>query len=253
MLKYVNKIASEAETHFEWRFLQAKYQLSNETHTQSVSGVSATFRTRTFREYLRAIDYQDEGFLIREILERIEPNDVFWDVGSNIGSYSCFIGQEVEKVVAVEPHPQTAARLAENCRLNEVDVSILELALGNSSGKTDLHLPNRFGDQLGVGTFTMQRQKGDQPICSVPVERGDSIIEQRNLPEPTVMKIDVEGAEYDVLKGFKTALESCRLIFCELHDRYVDQDLVINYLTEAGFSVDILRNRSQEVHIIARS
>lgn len=248
----VDQLASEAQTHLEWRYLQTRHRLTGNTHTNTVAGVSATFYTETFREYLRARDYQNESFLIHRLLDEVEPADVFWDIGANIGTHSCYVGQRVSDVISIEPHPWTALRLVENCRMNDVDATVLEMALSNESGTTELCIPDRFDDELGVGTFTTKDHDDTNTVCSAPVTTGDSALTEHDLPRPTVLKIDVEGAEYDVLRGFETALESCRAIFCEVHERYVDSDPIVDLLTNNGYSVKLLRTRSRETQLVAR-
>lgn len=53
----------------------------------------------------------------------------------------------------------------------------------------------------------------------VAVTRGDALIENKNLPYPSVIKIDVEGYEEEVLKGLLATLTrpECRAVFCEMH------------------------------------
>jgi hypothetical protein len=79
---------------------------------------------------------------------------------------------------------------------------------------------------------------------------GDSLVQKESVPEPTVMKIDVEGAEVRVLRGLEATLRNseCRLIFCEVHfpmkdgirspEDYGDDPYeVYDILRDHGFSI----------------
>ncbi|QSW99644.1 FkbM family methyltransferase [Haloterrigena alkaliphila] len=252
MLETADELVSKAQDHAEWRYLQARHYLNSGIYENTIDGVSATFHTDSFREFLRAVDYQNEAFLIRAIIEEVETDDVFWDIGANIGTHTCYIGQLVANVVSVEPHPRTASRLAENCDLNNIDATVVESAIGSDKGTIDLHVPNNLDDELGLGTFTTRGVANSSNICTVPQTTGDDLVDNRDLATPTVMKIDVEGAEHDVLTGFDIALESCRVIFVEVHDRFVEPEAITETLTESGYEVETLHDRARENHIVAK-
>lgn len=90
------------------------------------------------------------------------------------------------------------------------------------------------------------------------IRPGDDVIAEGGQI-PTVLKIDVEGAENDVLAGLQTTLRraDCRLVVIEIHEGFLSlfgahEDDVINRLEGSGFDVSILTRRSPEnYHIIA--
>lgn len=251
MLQTAAHVIDEAHTHLHWQYLQTRYRINDGTVENEIGGVDAEFRAETFREYLRAIDYQNEAPLIRSILDASTPDDVFWDVGANVGTHSCFVGQRTSEVVAVEPHADTADRLRENYRRNGVDATVVDRALGDETGELELKIPDRFEEELGVGTFTAAADADGTTVSTVPIVRGDELVESEGLPAPTVMKIDVEGAELDVLRGCENALEQCRVVVCEIHPRFVDPDAVRDLLREHGFAIETVDRRHREEQIRA--
>ena len=96
---------------------------------------------------------------------------------------------------------------------------------------------------------------------NIKKKRGDDLI--GDIEPPTIVKIDVEGAEVNVIRGMKKALssESCRLLYCEVHtgsqggpsvedfDGTVDE--LKELLKDCGFEISIFSNRNNEFHIKA--
>ena len=137
----------------------------------------------------------------------VRGGGVIVDVGANIGNHAVYFGAYLaEKVIAIEPAPETFSLLERNLRLNDMDnVLPLECAAGAESGNGVIFRPpgyvTNFGSVqvrfLGPGDFV----KGD----AISIESLDSILQQNadwvgDLPV-TLLKIDVEGSELAVLRG----------------------------------------------------
>lgn len=81
---------------------------------------------------------------------------------------------------------------------------------------------------------------------------GDRLIENRTVPSPTVLKIDVEGAELDDLRGLDETLagEDSRLLYIELHGRIAEfggsWEELREYLRERRFSIETITRRGGE-------
>ena len=72
---------------------------------------------------------------------------------------------------------------------------------------------------------------------------GDSLIDRDDLPSPDVVKIDVEGAELQVIQGLSSALANARVVYCEVHPQHVDEEDVFDALRSLGFTVERLGTR----------
>jgi len=85
-------------------------------------------------------------------------------------------------------------------------------------------------------------------------KNGDDFISNNYLTIPNVIKIDVEGAELEVLKGLEDTIKQkkCRAIFCEVHPKYLNTDVseLINFLTNKGFESKTFDKRRSEYHIL---
>ncbi|QKY21771.1 FkbM family methyltransferase [Halolamina sp. CBA1230] len=246
-----NSVFSSITDHLEWRLLQLRYRLNSGTVKRSVGEIESSFNVDSFREFLRVTDYQDEDFVIECLLERVRPDDVFWDIGANIGTYSCYVGQKVERTIAVEPFPDNARRAQKNCQLNGIDATIVKYALGEHREKASLAPPESDQSVAGVGTFSLQNTSTSSESIDVNVVPGDELAREESLPLPDVMKIDVEGGELDVLEGFDNGLRNARIVLVEVHPSHVEQSEVTDVLESGGLSVEVLRQRNDEVHLLA--
>ncbi|AAG19468.1 conserved hypothetical protein [Halobacterium salinarum NRC-1] len=244
-------LLASVSNHFEWRYLQFRYRISSERISRTIGSVESSFHVDTYREFLRVVDYQNEEFVIEALLDTIRSDDVLWDIGANIGTHSCYIGQKAGQTIAIEPFPDNAQRARENCSLNDVDATVCEYAVGAHEGEATLAVPDTDDNVVGVGTFSLQTDARNAQSVDVDVVPGDQIIQNRGVALPDVIKIDVEGGEADVLRGFDRGLQNARAVLVEVHPRYVDRDEITRLLESHGFSVSILRQRNDEVHVLA--
>ncbi|WP_206664918.1 FkbM family methyltransferase [Halorubrum salsamenti] len=192
-----------------------------------------------------------ERSIIKDLLTTIDSNDVFYDIGANVGTYTCFAAAELGsgRTVAFEPEPENADRLQDNLELNSLDAKIIRVALSDTDGTVDFALT---GEEAGEGQHAIATNS-DGRTLKVETARGDTIVEKRKLPKPTVVKIDVEGAELSVLRGLQeTIRESCRLIYVEVHSEKIadfggDVSDVEKFLTDAGFELTEMSRRGSEI------
>jgi len=132
----------------------------------------------------------------RVLQERLEPGNVFLDIGGNLGflslTASALVG-EGGRVIYAEPNPNLAARFKASLARNAIrNVEVIEAAIGEREGETALNVPVHHGKaQLAKGT-------------GIRMVTGDSLL--RFVPEGArlFVKIDVEGYEEKILHGMPT-------------------------------------------------
>lgn len=220
---------------------------TRESVTASVGGVTATFGVPTTQEafWLRNLD--DEEAAVREdVVGEVRDGDVFWDGGANIGLVSCFAGGAATvEVVAFEPFPENARKLRDNLERNGLAerATVREVALGAATGTGDLAVAENWD--------TMHSLAGDgAETIEVAVVRGDELVD---VSAPDVLKIDVEGAERDVLDGLGSLLGDCRTVYCEVHDaRGVDGAAIRGRLEREGFTVSEITADENTTNLVAR-
>lgn len=139
------------------------------------------------------------------VLHVLRPDDLFVDVGANVGSYTVLAsGAAKAETVAVEPVPATFRALRRNVLLNEIDgrVRLCHVGLADEGGVL------RFSAALDTMNHVLGPGE-DGPAVEVPVVRLDDLLEGR---VPAVIKIDVEGYERFVLEGAARTLAAPDLL-----------------------------------------
>lgn len=148
-----------------------------------------------------------EPWVLRPMRAALQGGGVLYDVGANVG-YMTIEGALLPNtsVVAFEPQPELAIRVALSASLSNCqNVSVYCAALGATAGEATLHVPPHnlhASVSSGVG--------GRNVRC--PQVRLDDLVEAESLPPPTVIKVDVEGAELDVFRGAEATLRRWRPI-----------------------------------------
>ena len=146
-------------------------------------------------------EVEEMGF----ILQFLQPDDLFMDVGANIGSYSVMVGGGVgADVVAVEPIPTTFSSLLLNVQLNGLEDRVELHCVGLSNERSEL----RFTPDQDTVNHVMAEDE-DGPVIRIPVVSMDELLAGR---VPTVIKIDVEGHEHAVLNGGQSTLSDFRVL-----------------------------------------
>jgi len=153
-------------------------------------------------------EFNDMGFL----LHFLRRDDLFVDVGANIGSYTILAAGHVgASVISVEPVPKTFEYLKNNIAINQVanKVIMYNLALGNEKGQISF--------TTTLDTMNHVATASETNTIEVPVDTLDAIVE--NNKEPLLLKIDVEGFETNVLKGADQTLrkKNLKAIIIELN------------------------------------
>jgi FkbM family methyltransferase len=144
------------------------------------------------------------------IKSHLKKGDVFVDVGANIGLMSMIASNAVGesgKVISIEPNPSTALIFKKNIAANSLsNVLLVNKAIGSTPGKALIY-PNWH---INRGGASLIRKGESEEGIEVEVKTLDSVLDEFNLT-PTLIKIDVEGFELEVLKSARKLFNSNRL------------------------------------------
>ena len=204
-----------------------------------------------------------------ENFERIEPETIEWinsfpkkstlyDLGASIGNFALYAAiKSSASVFALEPEIQNFSVLGVNHYLNREKIKSkfvpLNIALANVNTIDDLHI-RQFGagEHLKTLQAPITQDTKDpfdpdftQPAMSI---RLDDLVALMNLPQPTHMKIDVDGSEMKVLEGATNILSSktLRSIMIELSAKQNELSTAAEVLANYGFEE---RKRSPVVRL----
>lgn len=235
-----------------WEFIRV---ISRGQMRRRVGQTEARFWIPTWQDATRVVNLAGEEAILWDFLTQLEPTDVVWDVGANIGCYSIFAGctQPDCTIVAIEPQPKYAERIRANAQLNDISVKVVQAALSDTHGEVKICREDTRP------TFSLLDGIQDPlDAVRVPVVPGDHLIATEEVPAPTVLKIDIEGVEMQCLRGLERTLRSsgCRLLLVEIHPHRLPEgvgpECIRRFLEACGFLSFRTHRRGAEVHICAR-
>lgn len=189
-----------------------------------------------------------DRFTYREVCERgeysdlqIATTDVVLDIGANIGCFSIMAAQKAKTVIAYEPDEENYAMLLENIKLNNAKniIAINACVVGNHD-KTRTFFINSGTNKARHSLFPMKTgYVGRATEC----ENINNIIEKYT---PTIIKMDTEGAEYEIISGMTAnALSKINMMAFEYHKDIIGDDAQGTKLSELlanpslnGFNAD---------------
>lgn len=152
---------------------------------------------------------------VQQVLqERLHPGAVFFDIGSNVGFFALIAARLVGargKVFAFEPIARNAKRIRENAARNRFgNIRVLEIAAGRTSGTVEMFVTRHPGGGTLANLPDTGRPLDTIETIRVDMASIDGLIASGTLPPPTLVKIDVEGAELLVLQGMTRTLQNVR-------------------------------------------
>ncbi len=163
------------------------------------------------------------------VLEKIiQPGDVCFDIGANIGIYSCVLSRltgDAHGIHSFEPAGHIRQKLIRNLRLNSFEnLNLNAFGLGAENSEKEFFEVKEGQYRGGVSSFVQNDSYESLGADSfetrvVPVRKLDSYAAEIKLSALKLMKIDVEGFEMDVIRGAKATIERLRpFILLEFDD-----------------------------------
>ncbi|RKU24908.1 hypothetical protein C6503_00020 [Candidatus Poribacteria bacterium] len=199
-------------------------------------------------QYLYFYGTHDERYIVTKLRKIIEPGDICWDIGANIGFYTCLLATKVGdngRVVAFEPAARTYGYLKENVSLNQfTNVTVVNKGLGDTQEQRHLYYAEAG---LAEGTASLKYANGRAASERVTLDTIDNLFHE--LSAPNFVKIDVEGYQLEVLKGGEYYLKThAPLLIAELKDvgetnRETFTEIE-GYVTDLGYQLYEIRKHS---------
>jgi FkbM family methyltransferase len=210
--------------------------------------LSITVRPPLWRPFLRGAVASMEHYAA---LHRLDARTCI-DIGANKGQFSvlCQYLFPGVRIFAFEPLPDIAKRCAH--ALGEANTQVYAHALGSHDARSQFYVTERSdSSSLLVPSAAQERAYGSRVADSVKVEvrRLDHVMTAAQIARPALMKLDVQGAELDVLEGCGDLLQSIDYIYLEgsFVELYRGQALItdiVTFLSERGFAFRGIYNTS---------
>jgi FkbM family methyltransferase len=150
------------------------------------------------------------------LLQLITPDSVVVDIGANIGAMTVAFASKAKTVFAFEPHPRLFYTLAGNLALNEI-TNVIPYNIGISDHAGRMSFQDLPASNNGAHSLTTDTGK-------------NSIIVSDQVPACSLLKIDVEGMELQVLKGCTNMIQSCHPVIFIENDRRDKAEALVSYL-----------------------
>jgi FkbM family methyltransferase len=196
-------------------------------------------------------EYEEMAFLLHFLRE----NDLFVDVGANVGTYTVLASAVVgARSIAIEPVPATYQNLLDNIHLNHIQSKVVTHNIGIGEKSGELH----FTSGLDTRNRVIIEPTSETGLTLVPIKSLDEILAMQ--PCPKCIKIDVEGFETAVITGAKKTIENKKLqaVILELNGSgkrygYNDLDTHDKMVSQFNFSPYLYDPKKRELSRIENS
>jgi FkbM family methyltransferase len=178
-----------------------------------------------------------------QLVERLlADDDVFWDIGANVGYFTLVAATTLAgrgRIIAFEPGKNAYARLTENIALNPYqNITTYPVAVSDREGEAVLHVAGDIADS-SASLFPATAAEAGQEVCRTVAL--DQFRVAEGLREPTLIKLDAEGAELAVLQGAKKLIaQSPPMFLMEMEEKNLQaagasKAAIQEFLTGSGY------------------
>lgn len=202
-----------------------------------------------------------EEAVVERLVKEVRKGGTVIDAGAHIGRYTLMAASAVGpsgRVIAIEPGPDTFALLCENAALNRMRWIIpVQAALGQDDGSAELFTGSDQATNSLRGEW-LDKLEGSESVARrscqrVTVRSLASLLSELGVDQVDLLKVDIEGAELEVLQSARPLLRSGRIkqIICEVHQPTVRVTDIRTLLRSCGYAVNDLGN--SELQAVWRS
>jgi len=160
-------------------------------------------------------------------IDRLPEGSVLWDIGANVGLYSCYAAKKRRcKVIAFEPSVFNVETLARNIMLNELveSVSIFPLPLSESRMESKMNMSStEWGGAMSTFHEDVTHDGSSLKVIFQFTTYGlsvDDAVSLLKVPSPDYIKMDVDGIEHLILRGCPDVLARVKGVLVEINDDY---------------------------------
>lgn len=216
-------------------------------------GVRLSFAVPNYTNWWRARSFASKEPETLGWIDGFEPGAVLWDVGANVGLYSCYAAKRRGcRVFAFEPSVFNLELLARNVWDNDLSdlVTLVPLPLAEGLATSTLNMTTtEWGgamstfDKSYTHDGTQLRKTFEFRTVGVSM---DDAVKLLGIPQPDYIKMDVDGIEHLILRGGAGVLRNVRGVLIEINERFKEQlDNSTGHLSSAGLALKEKRHADQ--------
>lgn len=178
------------------------------------------------------------------LVDRLRPTSCFFDVGANLGFYSAVVSRHCRagSVHSFEMDPDLLGEIWQNLQINDAkNANVTCAAVWEDEGNLISFSPHISGNKSTNQVTELEEAQSTQ----VPSLSIDTYCKRYEV-EPDIVKIDVEGAELQVLRGMASTLSSVRTLFLEVHPDHLLADASLSGIEACLHRFDFTIDRVHE-------
>lgn len=192
-------------------------------------------------------DIDAETALLSTVVDDLDPTDTFWDVGAHAGMFSAAarLVADPGRVVAFEPNPHVFPTLDAVVEALPGDNRAHNVAVADATERREFAVdPDGGTESTFPETDSVASAYDDFETVEIQARTVQDILDGGEAV-PDVVKVDVEGAEDEVLRCLDPILDEVRRLFVEIHHldrRFTEVD---DFFAERDLAVEVLETRHQ--------
>ena len=191
-------------------------------------------------------------FIIGQLIKKFNLKH-FLNIGCHIGTVALPISKYIEKVTAIEAYPITFEHLEENIKINNLkNIEVFNLAIGDENKKIyfldneNIRIKNNTGGMHVITDDDISNKRLSSNIHSKKYSNEMKKLDDLNISNFDILLADVEGKEYEVLKGGKNKIIKYKPIIIveiwnnnkrNLESMQTTNDEIINYVMNLGYKL----------------
>ena len=191
-------------------------------------------------------------FIIGQLIKKFNLKH-FLNIGCHIGTVALPISKYIEKVTAIEAYPITFEHLEENIKINNLkNIEVFNLAIGDENKKIyfldneNIRIKNNTGGMHVITDDDISNKRLSSNIHSKKYSNEMKKLDDLNISNFDILLADVEGKEYELLKGGKNKIIKYKPIIIveiwnnnkrNLESMQTTNDEIINYVMNLGYKL----------------
>ena len=207
--------------------------------------LNLTFYVPNRLSYYRADSFSTKEPETLSWIDSFDAKSTFWDIGANIGIYSCYAAKKKNcNVYAFEPSIFNLEWLGRNVQINDLinNITIIPIPLTKYVSKNTLNFSttewsgalSTFGQNYGHDGKSIENVF---KFSTIGLSMND-IKQNLEVPQPNYIKIDVDGIEHLIIEGGEKVLSHTKELLVEINENFEEQNNNSNkYLKQFGFDL----------------